>query len=173
MLRQARNAVHPRNALPARLWRSFIGDPHSSHVRRLDLGAVDRVLVGVRDVHRERAGGIAAARDEKSVLPHPELQLLAALRTLFREIGGNRQEVEQLARLEERIPALPETIERGRRSQVARELLVEFGERVLQVDLSSRLRPGAPPSARVPRFGRKSSKYGIRSSSTSEPEPSG
>jgi len=57
MLRQRGYAVHPRNALPARLWRSFIGDPALPRTSSLDLGAVDRVLVGVRDVHRERQAG--------------------------------------------------------------------------------------------------------------------
>jgi len=97
-----------------------------------------------------------------------------ALRTLFREIGGNRQEVEQARAPGGAGSRLCRRPSRGAPVSVARELLVEFGERVLPGDLSfldfvqALLHP-----RRVPRFEENRRSTGSGARAPSDPEPSG
>src|SRR4029453_8063846 len=56
----------------------------------LDLRHVHRVFLGIRDVLRERAARVPAARDEEAVLAHAKLQLFAAVGALLSHRGHTR-----------------------------------------------------------------------------------
>src|SRR5688572_9362947 len=101
--------------------------------RRLEVGGVDRVLVRVGDVQRERAVGVPAARDEEPVLAHPQLQLLAAVRARLRQLGRDGK-LEEPPRLPERDPRLAGHHGFECAVAVLREFLVELRERVAPGD---------------------------------------
>ena len=171
-LRHFGYAVQPRKVEPVRLWRTFIGSPHSSHVVLLDVRHVDGVLLGVRDVQRERAAGIAAARDEEAVLAHAELELLAAGGALLVDRGHDR-ELELPAPGRAECPALPESMSSSARLRSRVNVLSKSARAFVQESLPSSTSSSASSMRAVYAVSKKSSKYGIRSSMTVRPSAVG